>query len=149
MKVWKCRTLAQRTELAEYFANLCKVWAHKVGLTHWDITVSLEFGTDVTQEHREQLDNKTGAVTVANPTYERASIYLCALDEDTHWTQREVEEFACHEVVHILLSPVTNSFGDNFLESRTIESTVTRTSRALMGWLDQSSIKARQPQVSA
>ncbi len=140
MKVWTCRTTKEREKLGSYFADLCKVWAKKMGVTHWDIEVGLEFGIEVTREHREQLDGRDGGVTTANPTYERATIYLCALEEDTHWTQRELEEVAVHEVVHILLSPVTNTFStgqdNNFLETRTIEAVVTRTSRALMGWFD-------------
>ena len=137
MKVWTCRTEAERDKLIAYFAGLCKEWAAKIGVNHWDITVTLEFGTGVTQEHRELLDGTNGGVTTCNPTYERATIRLCALDEGTHWTQREIEEVAAHEVTHILLSPVTNTFsgeGNNFLETRTVESVVTRTSRALMGW---------------
>ena len=139
MKVWTCRTTKDREKLGAYFADLCKEWAGKMGINHWDIDVTLEFGTNLTQDHRELLDGTNGGITNSNPTYERATIYLCALDEDTHWTQREIEEIAAHEVVHILLSPVTNTFsgqGDNFLRDRTVESVVTRTSRALMGWFD-------------
>lgn len=137
MKVWTCKTATEREKVGAYFADLCKSWSAKLGVNHWDIDVVFEFGTEFTQEHRDQLNGASGGVTVCNPTYERASIYLCALDEDTHWDQREIEEIATHEVVHILLSPVTNTFsgdGNNFLETRTIESVVTRTSRALMGW---------------
>jgi hypothetical protein len=137
MKVWTCRTAAQRGNLEAYFAHLCKNWASKLGVNHWDIDVSLEFGTHVSQEHRELLGGMNGGITICNPTYERATTYLCALDEDTHWSQREIEEIAVHEMVHILLCPVTNTFsgdGSNFLETRTIESVVTRTARALMGW---------------
>ena len=137
MKVWKCRTPKERDKLAAHFADLCKGWAKKVGVTHWDIDVAFKFGTEFTQEHRDILDGQAGAMTISNPTYERATIYLCALDEDSHWSQRQIVEIAAHEVVHILLSPITNTFsgeGNNFLETRTTESVVTRTSRALMGW---------------
>ncbi len=137
MKVWTCRTKAQRSKLATYFADLCKDWARKLGVNHWDIDVQFEFGLHVQQEHRDLLDNTNGGVTLANPTYERATIYLCALDEGAHWTQREIEEVAVHEVTHILLCPVTNVFlagEDDLLKTRTAESTVTRTSRALLGW---------------
>ena len=137
MRVWTCRTETQRKKLGAYFAGLCRNWASRTGVNHWDIDVVMEFGTGVTQEHRDLLEGGGGGLTISNPTYERATIYLCALDEDAHWTQREIEEIAAHEVVHILLSPVTNSFsgeGDDFLRTRTVESVVARTSRALLGW---------------
>ncbi len=137
MKVWPCRTTAQREKLGAYFASLCKTWTIKLGVNHWDIDVQFEFGLDVQPGHRELLDGASGGVTIANPTYERATISLCALDEEAHWSQRELEEVAVHEVTHILLCPVTNSFlveGEDLLRTRTVESLVTRTSRALLGW---------------
>ena len=137
--MWTCKTKPQREKLGAYFADLCKSWARRLAVNHWDIDVTLEFGTDVTQEHRDLLDGTNGGLTICNPTYERANIYLCALGKDAHWTQREIEEVAAHEVTHILLSPVTNTFsgaGNSFLETRTIEAVVTRTARALMGWFD-------------
>ncbi len=139
MKVWTCRTETQRKKLGAYFAGLCRNWASRTGVNHWDIDVIMEFGIDVTQGHRDSLGGQSGGITICNPAYERATIYLCTLDVDTHFIQREIEEMAAHEVVHILLSPITNSFsgdGDDFLRDRTIESIVTRTSRALLGWFD-------------
>ena len=139
MKVWTCKTQAQRDNLKAYFAHLCKGWARKLGVNHWDIGVELPFGTAVTQEDRDLLDGTSGGLTLCDPTYERATIALCVLDEDAHWAQRELEELAVHEVTHILLSPVTNNFlGDRrgLLENRTVESIVTRTSRAFLGWFN-------------
>ncbi len=136
MKGWPCRTEKQRERLAAYCSVLCKTWAKKLAVDHWKIELILEFGTDVSQDHRDLLDGSSGAITVSNPSYERATIYLCILDPDAHWDQRDIEELAAHEVVHILLSPIANSFsgdGDSFLRNRTIESVVTRTSRALLG----------------
>ncbi len=136
MRVWPCKTEKQRDKLAATFSALCKVWAQNLAVDCWNIEMHMEFGLDVDQGHREFLEGTSGGITVPNPSYERAIIYLCILDQDVSWTQRELEELAAHEVVHILLSPITNTFsgkGDDFLRDRTVESTVTRTARALLG----------------
>jgi hypothetical protein len=88
-----------RDEIFERFFAYLEEWKVRLVLREWDIILHRELeGLDT------QWGLKAGGQTECWPQYHRAFISLYVPD-DSEWEDRELEDTAVHELMHVLVSP--------------------------------------------
>ena len=83
-----------REEIFDRFFAYIEEWKARLVLHEWDIDV-----------HLETEGESARASSHCRPKYHGAEIQLCLPDNlETCWTDREIEDSAIHELMHILVS---------------------------------------------
>ena len=153
MKDYRSGTEEERAETFERFCKHLKYWAKYLSMNHWKIEVTHAHGR---QEVRKSSLNEdpdfSGAVVNFDPSYEKADIVLCTQDS-THWDDRELEEMATHELVHLIWSAVTELIPDEVAKTQAfrilLEAATTHTTRVLIGAYANVSGLSRRPRGSS
>jgi len=111
----------QRKQALKELDRLLLHWRTEFWLRAWEFHVE-------TVDERWSLDDGTIDValsvrTVANPDYKRAK-FLIWMDDEGCVDQRGLEDMACHEMLHVALSPIAHGY-EKVLEDQLTESEMT------------------------